>query len=491
MQNKISNKKTKYIKLNPLLKSNFVSGDICRAADKGLVYNALFADTMKDLLNFRKKGLIIREDLKRNLKEKGLLLRGIVTNAERYEKLVFINPPLAHIEDTKTFAKSTCEHKNLIAANSKIVNFMNNLDLKKRFRALCIAALLTHHLGSSININIDKLITDHLIANRPPVYIGEDNLIPHIINPVDTIDDSPNLDPDNPDAPESALIQLSQSALVAVENFKTNLNELFQIYNFYGYEGTLTPNFVTVNYDADNILTSIRIYSNLEDGRAAYMDFFVDDLADFERVFNSSIEEIENKINGLNTMINCGNIADIPIITIKLDLENSVSAYPSDVKMETKLFENEEDESQTYDLEVYSFKISYTDENKLYIKSIYIPVEEANKIEGFNNKNLASLYELYLQDSSLFIEEEAIEQPLNHPSIILLSANKINSQSQEEGSSEEDIENTSINVVEENLDPENMEYQYGLIKQLMEGKQINIKRQDENIIYKPEKSHDF
>lgn len=276
--------------------------------------------------------------------------------------------------------------------------------------SLAIAVTLVGIFNPVIIQSFQKLKSSIELKNRPEQKELIENLIPNI--------DTPEIINNNE---KNKLLDLSEGALLSVNNLKNKINNIFSKYS--DVEGVLTPAFVAIDYD-NQVPKSFILFCDLDKERYVSFEYLISDVENFENLTESNME-VTNIINGLSTCLNNRDLVDIPTIGRKLKI-NDTEFYATNIIEETEAT-NWNPLTLTYDFEeFYTFKKYYIKDTNLSEKKIKILKSDAEKLENFDFDNINCLYDIYLNDSTKFEKDSEFELGINPLSVILPSAKNIN-----------------------------------------------------------------
>lgn len=267
-----------------------------------------------------------------------------------------------------------------------------------------------------ITQSIQRLKTETELHFSPERKEITDDLIPEFPNDSEFISDTRN----------DEYLNLSENALIAMIGLRTKINDVFQKYS--DLEGTLTPAFVLVNFE-NQVPTSFKLICDLDQNRFISFEYEITDTASFEKILEFRDVEVTDIINGFNNSLINRNLVDAPSVGRKVSIDNR-TYYLDDITKEVEATEYNY-ETKTYDFEdFYMFNKYYNEGTKLSQEIIRIKKSDVEIMEGFDANNIASVYDIYLNDSGAFEKLASLDLGKDKISMILISAKQM-SQNQE------------------------------------------------------------
>lgn len=275
---------------------------------------------------------------------------------------------------------------------------------------------------NNVFIQSAKMIFEKIeVGKRPPYYYQE--LIPEFINENNTIKNSTN------NESETGYLNLSDKALKSVEIYKKKINTIYKrnLPDFAKSDDIISPAFMIIHYESQ-LPISYKLICDVNNETAVILEFSIDSPKDFDNTLISNSLEVPDIVNSLTT--NTSNLLDTP--TKLTTITKNKTKYYCD-KIEESCIQIGDTENGPSNIEdCYEFKIyNHTDKNILE-QTAYIIKKKTKTLDCFDENNLEKLYTLYFQDRSQFEKNSSSELEMDSLSLILLSAKKMNQESQKE-----------------------------------------------------------
>lgn len=243
--------------------------------------------------------------------------------------------------------------------------------------------------------------------------------IPKNINPTDTM-------PPREDDTVFKYITLTESSEEALSLLKSKINREVRMYAP-STSSLVTPALVVIEYK-QYYPETLTLICDIDKNNSLTFQYSIEDPEAFQELLESSSMEVTDIINGFNSSITSVNLIDIPVAGKKISNEDGVHYA-------TKVIEKGEattynDLENNYNIEdFYIFNSYYFDGKDICKKEVRIKKEDAEKLSGFNQEDLNTVYELYKNHRDAFESSGSISLGMNNLSLIFLSAQQQKSSS--------------------------------------------------------------